>query len=80
MRTIFAIGDCVKLSELGRLSFSKSPDRRGTVVRIAPSQTRCRVQWEGQVTAEYVHWSYLERLGERIYDTSCNVIEAGSKQ
>jgi hypothetical protein len=46
MTTNFAIGDCVKLSELGRLSFSKSPNRRGTVVRIAPTQTRYRVQWK----------------------------------
>jgi hypothetical protein len=56
----FKIGDQVRLSELGRLSFSKSPDRRGRVVRVASTQTRYRVQWQGQVTAEYVHWTYLE--------------------
>jgi hypothetical protein len=56
----FKIGDQVRLSDLGRLSFSKSPNRRGRVVRVASTQTRYRVQWQGQVTAEYVHWTYLE--------------------
>ena len=58
--TAFKPGDQVRLSELGRLSFSKSPNRRGSVVRVASTQTRYRVRWEGQTTAEYVHWTYLE--------------------
>jgi hypothetical protein len=61
MKNKFDIGDCVKLSEPGRLKFAKTPNRRGTIIRIAPTRTRYRVQWEGQATAEYIHWSYLER-------------------
>ena len=56
----FKIGDQVRLSELGRLSFAKTPERRGTVVRVAETQTRYRVHWEGQKTAEYIYWTYLE--------------------
>jgi hypothetical protein len=56
----FRIGDQVRLSALGRSSFAKSPDRRGQIVRIAETKTRYRVQWDGHVGSEYIHWTYLE--------------------
>jgi hypothetical protein len=56
----FRIGDRVRLSKLGRTSFAKTPDRRGTIVRVGGTQTRYRVQWDGQATAEYIYWTYLE--------------------
>ena len=60
MKNKFGIGQRVKLSESGRLKFPKTQNRRGTVIRIAPTQTRYRVHWEGQATAEYIYWGYLE--------------------
>lgn len=56
----FAVGDRVRLTEVGRLSFSKSPNRLGTIIRAGATQSRYRVQWDGQATAEYIHWTYLE--------------------
>jgi hypothetical protein len=56
----FKIGDQVRLSELGRLNFPQSPDRRGKVVRVGDTPTRYRVQWNGRATSEYIYWMYLE--------------------
>jgi hypothetical protein len=59
-RTELDVGDPVKLTDLGRRSFPKDPDRKGTVVAVSPTRTKCRVRWEGHATADYVHASYLE--------------------
>ena len=59
-RVALKVGDQVRLSKLGQTSFARTPDRRGTVVRIAETTTRYRVQWDGQAGSEYIHWTYLE--------------------
>jgi hypothetical protein len=58
------IGDRVRLSDQGRKSFMRTPDRRGTVVSVSSTQTRYRVRWDGQTGAEFIHRTYLESDAE----------------
>lgn len=59
-RNEFSIGDCVRLSELGRKN-ARRPERRGAVIGVSKTGTAYRILWSGQKGAEVVHESFLER-------------------
>jgi hypothetical protein len=60
-RNEFQIGDCVRLSEIGR-KHSRRRERRGYIVaRAQKSPSQWKVLWSGLKSAQFIHWSHLER-------------------
>jgi hypothetical protein len=60
-RTEFQIGDCVRLSDIGRRK-SRTPERRGHIVaRAKKSRSQWQVLWSGLKRAQFIHSSHLER-------------------
>jgi len=54
------VGDRVRLSERGRKR-AKPPFPPGVVTGVSATGTSYRVRWGNQRTAEFVHWTFLER-------------------
>jgi hypothetical protein len=55
----FAVGDRVRLSEIGRQKARKR-ERIGVVIGISRTGTQIRVKWDDLQLPYVVHWSYLE--------------------
>ena len=70
------VGDRVRLSDRGRQRFRIDLDRRGLVITVSQTRSAYKIRWNGQSTAEYLHWSYVARDA----DSSNGISEAATLQ
>ena len=59
-----SVGDRVRLNKRGRQRFRVDLDRRGLVITVSQTKSAYKIRWDGQSTAEYLHWSYVTRDAE----------------
>ena len=58
---MLSVGDRVLLNDKGRQRFKGNIDRRGVVTSVSSTRSAYRIRWDGQTTADFLHWSYVVR-------------------